>query len=182
MWERSINLWLRPPPWGERAATAGAACPFSPLATKLLVAYWLRRPVPQCFSVSAAVAFLFFFLSSASSAETIYHFFGRLLQTLQDGWKRQREIKSNLGSRSNMDWALANWNTLCSDNTARSKKSNQLLLPGLCRGLSTITRISEQSRQSGKSSEPQPVVADGRFHQYVRSYSIYYAVNLGNSP
>lgn len=55
---------------------------------QLLVAYWLRRPALQCFSVSAAVTFFFLlFFSSVSSAETIYHFFGRILQTT--GWMKE---------------------------------------------------------------------------------------------
>lgn len=144
MWERSINLWLRPPPWGESCHSQYriALCSFQ--QSFLLLIDW--GAALQCFSISAAVAF-------ASSAETIYQLFGRLLQTLQDGWKAAWN-KSNLGSWSNIQRASANWNTLCSYNIVCSKKSNLLLLPSPC--WTTITRISSE-QDSGESPEQQPV-------------------------
>lgn len=103
---------------GERAATASTASP-SAASSKSVLLLIDRGGALQCFSTSAAVAF-------ASRAETIYHFSGRLLQSLQDGWKAAWN-KSNLGSWSNIQ-ALASWNPLCSYNIARSEKSNLVLL------------------------------------------------------
>lgn len=117
MWERSINLWLRPPPWGESCHSQCCIPPFCSFQRK--ASCCLLTEELQCFFTSAAEAF-------ASSAETIYQFFGRLLQTLWDGWKAAWN-KSNLGSWSHIQ-ALANWNTLCSYNKACSEKSNLLQL------------------------------------------------------
>lgn len=119
--ESTINLWLRPPPWGESCHSHGCISPPSttpPLLSFLLLIDWAAAL--QSSSTSTTVAF-------APSAETIHHFFGRLLQTLQDGWKAAWN-KCNLSFWSNIQ-ALASWNPSCCYNTARSEKTNLVPLP-----------------------------------------------------
>lgn len=125
---------------GEIAVTASAAFPF---AASSKASCCLLTEEAHC-NVSSRPRLRLF----ASRAETIYHFSGHLLQTLQDGWKAAWN-KSNLGSRSNTQ-ALATSNSHCSYNMACPEKSNLGMLQSW--SMTTITGISSQQDSRVRSN------------------------------